>query len=405
MTNKSARFSRPRRTSAFGQSLLRIAAAILVLTAIAATLGLAALVPHASATSSPDWTVQSPGPWDQVTCPTTNDCWAIKGGSVSATTDGGAHWASQFSFFAPLGAAISCPNTSDCWIFAGQYTLGEQVFATTNGGASWSSQFLISGGAGTVDPDQISCSDASHCIIAATNSAGGLYSTSDGGITWSPLAIPFSFSTAGVHCASSTVCWVWEAQPRFPPAVSGSIAITTDGGSTWSSQTLPSGTGPLSGLSCVDTSHCWAIADHDDFAADGTYQSPPVVVTSDGGATWTGQGFPTNTGGQAGTLYLKSISCVASDVCWAVGAGAFNTTDGGSSWNSVLPPDPSGEFSARRVPTRRTAGSRDHWESSPPPMVETILPQLLSSRRRTPRVAYRQRGTAWSSMRSMVAFQ
>jgi hypothetical protein len=111
------------------------------------------------------------------------------------------------------------------------------------------------------------------------------------------------------------------------------IVATTDG-SDWVSQTVPAGVGELLGVSCPNSTHCFAVGS----GSNGT--SPAVVATTDG-STWTAQTAPSS------PKFDRSISCVDTTHCVAVGedttsstvtSAAMATTDG-ATWVSESVPN------------------------------------------------------------------
>jgi photosystem II stability/assembly factor-like uncharacterized protein len=114
-------------------------------------------------------------------------------------------------------------------------------------------------------------------------------------------------------------------------------ALVVAGCTPWASQSVPSGTPDLFGISCPSTTHCVAVGGGPDVA------EPSAIATTDnGGATWSTQQLPT------ATAQLTSVSCPTTTNCVAVGGGFASATpatiltssDGGSTW--VSRPAPSG---------------------------------------------------------------
>jgi photosystem II stability/assembly factor-like uncharacterized protein len=110
-----------------------------------------------------------------------------------------------------------------------------------------------------------------------------------------------------VDCVSTTTCWAVGAN--------GVIRVTTDGGASWTGQASGVGT-RLRGLSCLDASRCRA-------AGDGGV----IRVTTDGGANWAGQASGT-------TQTIRSVFMVDGTTGMYAGDGAQvrRTTDGGANW-------------------------------------------------------------------------
>jgi photosystem II stability/assembly factor-like uncharacterized protein len=167
------------------------------------------------------------------------------------------------------------------------------------------------------------------CLLIGDGSgdAGTIYSTTDGGTTWTttaPSVFAGGFAT-GVACSSAQVCEV--AGTGIGAAVLG----TTDGGATWVTQRINGQVDEISGISCPSTSTCEAI----DPLLDTAYR------TTDGGAIWNSQhlfpGSPT------------AVACSTAELCEVTAGAVFGTADGGTSWTSQ--PLPTGAAQGISCPT------------------------------------------------------
>lgn len=279
--------------------------------------------------STPPAAAQPPtgfGTLQSISCPTVSYCVAVgstgidNSGSdfITATFDGGNSWTNAAVPATTPGGeqgfiAVFClPNTTDCWAV----DFDDNVMSTTDG-STWT---IIS------QPGQqftdITCSNTSDCW--ATYYAGGTWGSTDGGVTWTEHS-----GNAGnfVTCIENTTdCWA----AGTTGGGGGSIEATTDG-TTWNYQTLPAGVLELYGISCVNTSDCWAVG-----------SGPAILVTTDGGTTWTSQ----QSGGSS--FGPGRITCLDTSTCWAVGfvnaggqpneAGIEVTTDGGNTWTAKQVP-------------------------------------------------------------------
>ena len=109
----------------------------------------------------------------------------------------------------------------------------------------------------------------------------------------------------------------------------GAIVVTTNGGATWTIRKSPPESVGLNAISCSPTKDCVAVG--------GTgSRVGPVIVTRNGGATWVNERRPS---GLTSASYLTAISCPSAKDCVAVGMHvhegndlAVTTTDGGATW-------------------------------------------------------------------------
>ena len=262
--------------------------------------------------------------FSSVSCPTTNDCWAVgatsaNSGVVVVTTDGGKKWSIQFPSSGLtqtlLGGlytlnGISCPTGNDCWAVGATSSNSGVVIATRDGGTTWSAQILPNG---VSILNGISCSASSQCSASGTGSSrvGAIVSTTDGGTTWSEEKLPSVITQAlpsgyyglnGVSCPTKTGCWAVGATSSN----SGVVVSTTDGGTTWSVPTLPRAASLLNGVSCPTSSYCIAVG-------ATSSKTGLVISTSDSGASWNSQSLPKGLG------IVYGISCPTKIDCWVVG--------------------------------------------------------------------------------------
>ncbi len=250
-----------------------------------------------------------------VSCPTSQNCWAVGQGSILATTDGGTTWLGQTL---PQGIAsitsISCPSVSSCWAvgLTADYSSGA-VIATVDGGTQWSIEVIQT----NLNPVAISCSSTNDCWVVGSDTEYGIptvIATTDGGAYWTPQEIPAQASVASlssVSCVGALDCWAVGTSSRNSiPA----IVSTTNGGTTWSAQSMPSSADYLTSLtaiSCISSNRCWAVGGNENSPSTPIEDSNEVLYTTDGGLTWNMSAIP-------GFSQNSSISCVSSGGCWII---------------------------------------------------------------------------------------
>ena len=316
--------------------------------------------------------------------------WAISGGSVLRTTDGGAAWGNVTpGGVLPRGTVLRAfsLNAADAWaVVRGDMAL--TIYRTTDGGAAWRSAALATGSL------RVSCDfvDPRHGWLlvdtgaVALQEAVSIYATADGGATWalvsrtgpagaSPGGLPFPGGKGGIAFSSPTVGWV----AVNPPIPGGSVVYeTTDGGRTWARRALPAPAvsgglvyvyrpwffSPSTGLApvqiIVPPAHTgdagrllWTVDETHDGGRSWSTQpaapggglyswldaqhgwqvvGPNLESTSDGGRTWTA--IPVHRSLSA----VRQLDFVSLEVGWALESGPggttvlLRTTDGGRNW-------------------------------------------------------------------------
>ncbi|MGN6678794.1 MAG: WD40/YVTN/BNR-like repeat-containing protein, partial [Streptosporangiaceae bacterium] len=121
------------------------------------------------------------------------------------------------------------------------------------------------------------------------------------------------------------------------------VLVTTDGGRTWTPYTgLPLNSSTFwsyDAISCPTTSVCWAAGTG---AMPGSAWAQPLVAKStDGGQTWTLKS-PGSWTIPGSVYWANAIDCVSVSTCWIAGQGPSDlavpfvaaTTDGGATWTN-----------------------------------------------------------------------
>jgi photosystem II stability/assembly factor-like uncharacterized protein len=301
-----------------------------------------------------------------VSCPSITKCIAVGLGGATVGTNDMTTWSALPSGNPSPGDlyAISCPSTAMCLAVGRDGTAN----LTTDGGATW-----ITVANHNASLEGVSCPDTSHCFMAGADSQiyywapnqspvgfsstparGALYGiscaaittcfavgeyatvveTTNGGTGWTKLATNIGETLTGISCPTATTCFAsaWHIGDI------GDVLMTADGGATWSIQagaTTAANNKLLTNISCQSTTFCVAVGDK------GT-----IITTVDGGAHWASQtsGLP--------TTFLTAVSCPSASVCFAVGdkGALINTTDGGAHWTAQAS-HMSGELTGVSCPT------------------------------------------------------
>ncbi|HUP68810.1 MAG TPA: YCF48-related protein [Acidimicrobiales bacterium] len=226
-----------------------------------------------------------------------NNGYAVgSGGTILATSDGGATWRSQDSgtdkeLFDVSSVVPGRAHAVGDGTFEESRGLKQvEVFATTDG-RTWKAQptGLPAGGYRFTS---VSFADADKGLIAGVNQSVNpmkafFMSTSDGGQTWTKSDPPDAVASMTLE----SVSFVGDSEGGHGYAVghsdyaSGHILATTDGGRMWSVQLTLTG-------SPQQTFHSVAFADRNHGRVVGL--TGEVLATSDAGATWLPQATDTN---------------------------------------------------------------------------------------------------------------
>jgi photosystem II stability/assembly factor-like uncharacterized protein len=151
-----------------------------------------------------------------------------EGGTVLATTNGGAKWDYQSLESPEAIQGIAFPDANHGWV------VGDGIFATTDGGGSWSSQRSRSSAMLLA----VAFPGATHGWVVG--SAGAILATSDGGATWTTQESGTTQWLNAVAFADDIYGWVVG-----DPDTENTILATTDGGATWTAQArVPSRASP-----------------------------------------------------------------------------------------------------------------------------------------------------------------
>jgi hypothetical protein len=185
-------------------------------------------------------------------------------------------------------------------------------------------------------------------------------------------------SISQVNCGGGSTCFLSTFYGEGgDAALTGSTYVSHDGGATWVPVTLPAGVAAATPVSCVSATWCAAgggLLDpaSGDPAAKKEMRDPELLVTTDGGGTWTVYPLPIPPDVQqlpaygalpAETTYwpaiVDAVDCTAVDVC-NVMAHVLNsdtdssglipdtlvflrTTDGGATWSQTDLPERASE--------------------------------------------------------------
>lgn len=238
------------------------------------------------------------------------------GGTLLRTDDAGATWSTVRTGLLDdlqLVRAVS----ADTVIFAGNCTLRR----SDDGGAT------VRRLAWTQSEENCSPSiksfhfpDTNSGYLLLSN--GDVYSTPDGGATWTKrTALPGSPVKGGTDKPGD----VWFTGTLTGVGTAGNnIYRTTDGGNSWTI---------VNNVSSADLTR---FAFHNANIGIVVGKGKNALVTSDGGASWTPVSVNAGTAG----IDLSDVDCANPNDCTAVaadGSQLYRTGDGGTNWNAVSP--------------------------------------------------------------------
>jgi photosystem II stability/assembly factor-like uncharacterized protein len=236
---------------------------------------------------------------------------------------------------------VSCAAGASCVIVGGtpKGNNYQGVLATSSdGGQSWTTSSPLLSTVGQLR--QVACPTVAFCMAVGASPDGST------GVTlvrtptqdWTPLSLPSEQkSLVLVACPTASQC---VAVGGPPSDTESHVLVTTDGGMSWTPSILPQqasslvGTVTTQSISCPSTQECFVAGF--ETPGDGS-PSGRVFVTYDGGLQWVPQTVPTS------TTYLLGVSCPTTTDCVAVGGGVpprggpsqamiVTTTDGGNDW-------------------------------------------------------------------------
>ena len=187
---------------------------------------------------------------------------------------------------------------------------------------------------------------------------GPLYRTTDGGITWTSIDVPFSSGHIKFVDAKSG----WVLADLGVGAGSNAVVVyqTSDGGETWvmksindpnhpdASDSLPLG-GLKFGITPLNMQTAWIFGV---VYAPGT---PYVYRTDDGGASWAQISLPLPPGGENAELAMEQLGIMSPDNTFLImhvtgetfDLAVFTSTDAGKTWSltpTLIPGSGSADF-------------------------------------------------------------
>jgi len=264
------------------------------------------------------WKQQSSGTTRRLIDVTFSDAehgWAVGiGGIILPTTDGGATWRTQSSS-GPTLWHVACVDAQHVWALGPDGAL----LTSADGGGTWQSQKVRGVDLGASDGGGVAFADVNHGWIAAGNA---VRATSDGGRTWVVQCRRQDIELRGIACSDARHAWAVGTRGQEGEPL---VLATSDDGATWNVQHVGK---PgvdltdfaLSTVACADDLHVWAAA--------GSGQGY-VAATTDGGRSWQVHRFSTS-------LSANAVAAADADHVFLTTTGqpVMVSSDGGITWSA-----------------------------------------------------------------------
>ncbi len=271
---------------------------------------------------------------------------ATLGGGVFVSTDSGSTFTAKNSGLKCTFIRALTYTSGNGRLFAGTDLCPSNggIYYSDNNGTSWTQSTPQTQSAGSGFPTNLrvnsiyyfSVSSTSNYLLASTT--GGLYKSTDSGVTWAATSTPGTTPTNPVLPGGSTAAPnVYSVSYSTTPnayhlfaTVAGQGVFTSTDGTTWTASTsgLPTTKIPNSGLSCN-------IATTSPFECYLSLDGQGIYRTQDFGATWTQY----STDGLARQIRTATVTTnsgstsVSTSYVWkSTFAGVYTSTDSGSTF-------------------------------------------------------------------------
>jgi photosystem II stability/assembly factor-like uncharacterized protein len=268
------------------------------------------------------------------------DCSALR-----ETRDGGSTWTTLPAPPAPLGYYTSPATGVTQVAFADAvsgFLYGPDLLATSDGGRTWSRELL--------PPVHELVVGDSYAYALTAQAAGGpyrLWRTAIGSGTWEMLQVPPESDPAKpalIYASSSTLVLlqqgVFGPAPVNAPATAGGLWVSTDDGMTWQARTVPC-TGQAGGGASVLSiapghSDSWLLDCFDNEQSSQEQDTQHHLFgTVNGGVSWVGLPDPSKhnepdslVDNGAGHAFLATVG--------GLGDTLLGTFDGGMHWSTLI---------------------------------------------------------------------
>jgi|GEM_PF-2255862 len=297
-----------------------------------------------------------------VSCISPTDCYAVGfgGGHAIAQHWNGTEWSEQ-KVTPPAGAVdsillgVSCSSSSACTA-VGRYKDASSkwvAWAVRLNGTEWEQNSAIDPATTGAELEGVSCPSDTECIAVGDTWSAEVTKTLierwNGG-KWSVQTSKNPSATmnilSSVSCVPTTAC---VATGYYSTSNTWTPLSETWSGGGWSQPAVAKPSGAtmswFHGVSCVTSTECFAVGKKEFNTVDHEYET---LVERWNGSKWVEEAKTPNP--ESGSLDLEDISCTASNACTAVGSYGdklsgrhpFALRWNGSAWGIQFPPMPTG---------------------------------------------------------------
>jgi hypothetical protein len=205
-----------------------------------------------------------------VTCPASNDCWAVGASSLDSIGDtmplfvhyDGQGWA-QVSNGSPVDqgtlASVTCVTATECWAVGNTnpgpgpaQDIGPGGLIERYAGGSWTTV----PGSTVGELSAVTCSSGTDCWAVGYSASGPVVEHYAGSSWTDASGIADQVVGDAVACSGPGACWV------VGYTVGGQPALEQLEGGSWvvpNSPSVPGGSGILYAVTCASATGCWAI--------------------------------------------------------------------------------------------------------------------------------------------------
>lgn len=156
------------------------------------------------------------------------DAWATANRQIYHSIDNGANWSAYYILNQTVPFGLDCATESNC-IASGT---GGKAYRTTDRGATWIDAFPQGYWNHTLDvafpavgKGYLTGGDDTNTTYT-TGTGGVVFSTTNGGVNWTPITIPQSGDIPSIRCLNENDCAVLSAD-------NAKVHRTLDGGTNW----------------------------------------------------------------------------------------------------------------------------------------------------------------------------